>query len=85
MSRKKIEISTRPNKRAKDETTEEISVDKMNEFVDGKKEGKIKQPTKRLNIEIPEELHRKIKADCALRGVNMTDDLKELLMSRYGD
>ena len=41
------------------------------------------KPTKRLNAEIPAELHARIKARCALEGRDMTDVLIELLESRF--
>ena len=41
------------------------------------------RPTKRLNAEIPADLHARIKAQCALDGRDMTDVLIELLESRF--
>jgi hypothetical protein len=41
------------------------------------------KPTKRLNAEIPADLHARIKAQCALDGRDMTDVLIELLESRF--
>ncbi|MEN9561763.1 MAG: hypothetical protein RIR73_7 [Chloroflexota bacterium] len=43
------------------------------------------EPIKRLTLDIPESLHRKIKTDCAQRGTKMAEDLRELLMKKYGD
>ncbi|MGQ5524235.1 plasmid partition protein ParG [Chitinimonas sp. PSY-7] len=40
---------------------------------------------KRLTIDIPEELHRKIKAQCALRGSKIADEVRELLLQKYGN
>jgi len=34
---------------------------------------------KRFTIDVPESLHRRIKAGCALRGVKMADYLRETL------
>ena len=34
---------------------------------------------KRFTIDVPESLHRRIKAECALRGVKMADFLRETL------
>jgi hypothetical protein len=39
---------------------------------------------KRLTIDLPETLHRKIKADCALRGTKMAEEIRELLLQKYG-
>jgi hypothetical protein len=41
-------------------------------------------PMKRLTIDIPEDLHRKIKAATAARGAKMADEVRELLMQKYG-
>ena len=42
------------------------------------------EPTKRLTLDLPESLHRKIKADCAMRGTKMAEELRELLIQKYG-
>jgi hypothetical protein len=39
---------------------------------------------KRLTIDIPESLHRTIKAQCAMRGTKIADEVRELLFSKYG-
>lgn len=38
---------------------------------------------KRLTIDVPESLHRRIKMACAEKGVRMADDLRELLERTY--
>ena len=40
---------------------------------------------KRLTIDIPETLHRKIKAQCAMRGTKIADEVRELLIQKYGN
>lgn len=40
---------------------------------------------KRLTIDIPESLHRKIKAQCAMRGSKIVDEVRELLLQKYGN
>ena len=47
---------------------------------DGKKE-----PIKRLTVDIPISLHNKIKADCASRGLKISDVLRDMLFERWGD
>lgn len=42
-----------------------------------------KEPTKRLTIDVSAELHRRIKVQCALRGVNIADVLRELLDQEF--
>lgn len=39
---------------------------------------------KRLTIDIPAALHRKVKAACATEGVKMADVIRELLVKKYG-
>lgn len=41
------------------------------------------EPMKRLTIDLPESLHRRIKVACANKGVKMADDLRELLERTY--
>jgi hypothetical protein len=38
---------------------------------------------KRFTIDVPESLHRRIKAECALRGVKMADYLRQMLESLF--
>lgn len=39
---------------------------------------------KRLTIDIPSGLHRAIKSQCAMQGKNMADEIRELLLQKYG-
>ena len=39
---------------------------------------------KRLTIDVPESLHRSIKAQCAMRGTKIADEVRELLLKKYG-
>lgn len=39
---------------------------------------------KRLTIDIPERLHRTIKSQCAMRGTKIADEVRELLLQKYG-
>ena len=41
-------------------------------------------PMKRLTIDIPVDLHRRIKSQCALRGTKIADEVRELLLKKYG-
>lgn len=43
------------------------------------------EPIKRLTLDLPESLHRKIKTDCAMRGTKMAEELRELLIQKYGN
>ena len=40
---------------------------------------------KRLTIDIPESLHRAIKSQCAARGTKMSDEVRQLLLQKYGN
>ncbi|MGD9640268.1 MAG: hypothetical protein AB7U37_03270 [Synergistaceae bacterium] len=41
------------------------------------------EPMKRLTIDVPESLHRSIKAQCAMRGTKIADEVRELLLQKY--
>ena len=40
---------------------------------------------KRLTIDIPASLHSRIKSQCALRGVKMADELRNLLERHFSE
>ena len=51
------------------------------------KAGSSGKPTvklKRLTIDIPADLHRRLKADCAGRDIAMADVIREMLERQYG-
>lgn len=39
---------------------------------------------KRLTVDVPVELHRAIKSQCALRGTKIANEIRELLAIKYG-
>ncbi|MBC8161864.1 MAG: hypothetical protein H7Z42_11650 [Roseiflexaceae bacterium] len=39
--------------------------------------------TRRLTLDLPESLHRRIKATCAQRGVKMVDEIRMLLEQHF--
>lgn len=41
------------------------------------------EATKRLTIDVPVSLHARIKSQCALRGVKMADEVRELLEKHF--
>ena len=43
------------------------------------------EPMKRLTIDVPASLHRAIKTQCAARGTKIADEVRELLMQKYGE
>lgn len=40
---------------------------------------------KRLTIDIPASLHRTIKMQCADRGTKIADEIREILLQKYGN
>jgi len=40
-------------------------------------------PTKRLTVDIPEDLHRRIKVDCAQKGTQISDIVREILATSF--
>ncbi len=42
------------------------------------------EKTKRLTIDIPLSLHQRVKSQCALKGENMADVVRELLEKQFG-
>jgi hypothetical protein len=45
--------------------------------------GEQPESMKRLTIDIPESLHRDIKAQCAMRGSKIVDEIREMLLQKY--
>ena len=43
------------------------------------------EAVKRMTIDIPESLHRTIKAQCAMRGTKIVEEVRELLIQKYGN
>lgn len=77
MSHKKISFSSKPS--AKNSPTETA----VDAWVDTRKQEVPREPMKRLTIDIPAELHSQLKADCAMKGRKMADEIRELLMKKY--
>lgn len=76
MSTKKIAFGTKPtNKPAP------VAADA---WVESREAGEV-EATKRLTIDIPESLHRAIKAQCAMRGSKIVDEVRVLLLQKYAN
>lgn len=73
---KKITIGTKP-------TANLQNLDAADEWV--KSRATEAEPMKRLTIDIPASLHRAIKAQCAMRGVKIAEEIREILMQKYGN
>lgn len=73
MSGKKVAFGTRPK------TTEApTATPTQDEWVEARG-----AQTKRLTLEIPAELHKRVKSQCAARGTKMIDEITTLLDQHY--
>ena len=79
MSAKKVSLSGKPTKKAApanaDEWVTKQSASEAGEAPTGK--------MKRLTIDIPEELHKIVKTQCAMRGTKIADEVRNLLIQKY--
>ena len=66
---KKVSFSTKPSAKPidSDQWVENRTIEK----------------TKRLTFDVSESLHRRIKSQCAIRGVKMADEIRELLEKNF--
>ena len=76
MSTKKVQIGTKP--------TNKPAPAAADAWVESRSNGDEPEPMKRLTIDVPESLHRTIKAQCAMRGTKIADEVRELLLQKYG-
>ncbi|WP_332060733.1 MULTISPECIES: hypothetical protein [unclassified Bartonella] len=72
---KKIKIGTKP-------TNKSIPVT-ADAWVESRQKN-MDERMKRLTIDVPESLHRLIKTSCASRGTKIADEVRELLLQKYG-
>ena len=78
MSAKKIEFGTKP--------TNQPTPAVVDTWVESRSAGEtVTEVMKRLTIDIPESLHRRIKSQCAMRGTKIADEVRELLLQKYGN
>lgn len=40
-------------------------------------------PTKRLTVDVPEDLHRRIKVQCAMKDVQISDVVRDILSKEF--
>ena len=76
MSTKKVQIGTKP--------TSKPAPAAADAWVESRAPAEGPEPMKRLTIDVPESLHRSIKAQCAMRGTKIADEVRELLLQKYG-
>jgi hypothetical protein len=77
MSNKKISIGVKPTTKTTPETADK--------WVESRTASSTVERMKRLTIDVPESLHRTIKATCAMRGTKIADEVRELLLQKYGN
>lgn len=77
MSTKKVSIGTKP--------TNKPAPAAADAWVESRSSGDEPEAMKRLTIDVPESLHRVIKAQCAMRGTKIADEVRELLLQKYGN
>lgn len=73
---KKVTIGAKPTAAAP------ASPKQADAWVAGNDEPKT-EPMKRLTIDVPVSLHTRIKSQCALRQVNMADEIRALLEKHF--
>ncbi|MFI3217225.1 MAG: plasmid partition protein ParG [Methylococcales bacterium] len=76
MNAKKVAIGAKPTNK-----TVAVAADDWVENRDAQQEEKMK----RLTIDISESLHRAVKSQCAMRGTKIADEIRELLLQKYGN
>ena len=76
MSTKKVSIGAKP--------TNKPAPAAADAWVESRSNGDEPEAMKRLTIDVPESLHRAIKRQCADRGTKMADEVRELLIQKYG-
>lgn len=54
-------------------------------WVESRSTGDEPESMKRLTIDVPASLHRAIKSQCAMRGTKIADEVRELLLQKYGN
>ncbi len=77
MSTKKVSIGAKP--------TNKPAVPAADAWVESRAAADAPEPMKRLTIDVTDSLHRAIKAQCAMRGTKIADEVRELLLKKYGN
>ncbi len=72
---KKVSFASKP--------TAPVSPAQAEAWVAGNADAQQPEPMKRLTIDVPLSLHTRIKSQCALRQVNMADEIRALLETHF--
>ena len=75
---KRVAIGSRPTTRKTDQSTANADA-----WVDNQRSATEPEPLKRLTIDLPESLHRRIKVQCAIEGTTIVDVVRGLLAERF--
>lgn len=77
MTRKKVTLAAKPRPAAATAPT-------ADDWVQSRQvEANNGETMKRLTVDVPSSLHTRIKSQCALRGVKMADEIRELLEKHF--
>jgi hypothetical protein len=77
MNRKRVSLAAKPRGAAATTPTADAWV-QSRQLESGNGEA-----MKRLTVDVPSSLHTRIKSQCALRGVKMADEIRELLEKHF--
>lgn len=77
MSTKKVPLGLKP--------TAKPTASTADTWVESRTPANAPEAMKRLTIDVPESLHRAIKSQCAMRGAKIADEVRELLLKKYGN
>lgn len=77
MNRKKVALGAKPRPAATAAPTADDWVQSRQTEADNG------EAMKRLTVDVPVSLHTRIKSQCALRGVKMADEIRELLENHF--
>jgi len=81
---KKIEFGAKP-KASRQPATADAWVEARKDAEEQPKQQASKLPLKRLTIDIPVSLHKKVKSQCALQNLNMAEVVRDLLEKRFAE
>jgi len=56
---------------------------KSNQSTDAWVKDRLEEPMKRLTIDVPIPLHKRIKSQCAMQGANMAEAIRDLLEREF--
>lgn len=76
MNRKKVTLATKPRPATPAPTADDWVQSRQLESGNG-------EAMKRLTVDVSSGLHTRIKSQCALKGVKMADEIRELLEKHF--